>query len=105
MLLFISKFGYYNNIVCFSFNCCTTNIKLNSKLLIFSLILTILFCIMLPLNFCLDRIYLYNYIPIINLIIKIIFSISLFISMFIIIMLLFSCNLKHDKCLDKTKTC
>lgn len=79
------------------------NIKLNSKLLIFSLILTILFCIMLPLNFCLDRIYLYNYIPIINLIIKIIFSISLFISMFIIIMLLFSCNLKHDKCLDKTK--
>lgn len=79
------------------------NIKLNSKLLIFSLILTILFCIMLPLNFCLDRIYLYNYIPIINLIIKIIFSISLFISIFIIIMLLFSCNLKHDKCLDKTK--
>lgn len=79
------------------------NIDFELKKVVFSIVLSFLFCIMLPLKFCLNSIYFCNYIPLINLIIKILFTISLFFSMFVIMILLFSCNLKQSKYSNKTK--
>lgn len=66
------------------------NLNYDKKTILFSFFLSILFLLIIPINYCYYKITIFNNILILNCIIKVLISLSVFMSVFYILVFLFS---------------